>query len=98
MIDFFLTPQDEETVRIYSTLWRNDLGISCERMRAAIEYEMTAIAEDLRIQSRYGRLSMPIDVSSEVHTRADRTTLELRRILNDFVQKTDAEAGRAGEI
>ena len=98
VIGFFLTPEDDHTVRIYSTLWRNDLGESAERMEEAIGFEMAVIAEDLRIQSRYERLSMPLDVTSEVHTRADRTTVELRRILNDFVQKADAEAGRAGEI
>jgi phenylpropionate dioxygenase-like ring-hydroxylating dioxygenase large terminal subunit len=98
VIGFFLTPEDEETVRIYSSLWRNDLGGSTDRMQEAIDFEVAVIDEDLRIQSRYERLEMPLDVTVELHTRADRTTLEFRRILGEFVEKAEAEAGRAGEI
>jgi phenylpropionate dioxygenase-like ring-hydroxylating dioxygenase large terminal subunit len=98
VIGFFLTPEDCDTVRIYSTLWRNDLDGSTERMQDAIDFEMRVIAEDLLIQSRYERLEMPLDVTTEIHTRADRTTLEFRRVLKDFVEKAEAEAGRAGEI
>jgi hypothetical protein len=98
VIGFFLTPEDDEMVRIYSSLWRNDLGGSAQRMREAIDFEVAVIDEDLRIQSRYERLEMPLDVTAEVHTRADRTTLEFRRILGEFVEKAEAEAGRAGEI
>ena len=90
VIGFFLAPEDEETVRIYSSLWRDDLGGLPERMREAIEFEMAVIDEDLRIQSRYEELSIPLDVTSEIHTRADKTTLEMRRILIDFVTKADA--------
>lgn len=98
VIGFFLAPEDEETVRIYSTLWRNDLGGSAQRMREAVAFEVAVIEEDLMIQSRYERLAMPLDVTAEVHTRADRTTLEFRRILAEFVEKAETEAGRAGEI
>lgn len=85
VIGFFLTPVDDETVRIYSTLWRDDLGGSEERMREAIDFEVAVVEEDLRIQSRYESLALPLDVTEELHTRADRSTLELRRILCDLV-------------
>ncbi len=98
VIGFFLAPEDANIVRIYSTLWRNDLDGSLERMQEAIDFEMRVIAEDLLIQSRYERLELPLDVTAEIHTRADKTTLEFRRVLLDFVEKADAEAGRAGEI
>jgi vanillate O-demethylase monooxygenase subunit len=85
VIGFFLTPEDDETVRIYSSLWRDDLGGSVERMKEAIEFEMAVVDEDLRLQSRFEVLELPLDMTSEVHTRADKTTVELRRILSDFV-------------
>ena len=85
VIGFFLTPEDEQTVRIYSSLWRNDLGGSSERMNEAVEFEVAVVEEDLALQSRYQSLGLPLDVTVEVHTRADRTTIELRRILSDFV-------------
>ena len=85
VIGFFLAPEDDETVRIYSSLWRNDLGGSKDKMREAIDFEMDVVAEDLRIQSNYTDLSMPLDLTTEVHTRADKTTLEMRRVLVEFV-------------
>ena len=85
VIGFFLAPEDDETVRIYSTLWRNDLDGDERRMKEAIDFEVAVIDEDLALQSRYLRLDLPLDVTTEVHTRADRTTLEMRRILVDLV-------------
>jgi len=85
VIGFFLSPQDDETVRIYSSLWRNDLDGSLERMAEAVDFEIAVINEDLALQSRFAELSIPLDVTTEIHTRADRTTLELRRILADLV-------------
>ena len=85
VIGFFLAPEDDETVRIYSSLWRDDLEGSRERMQAAIDFEVQVVQEDLALQSRYEELSLPLDPTVELHTRADRTTLELRRVLRDFI-------------
>ncbi len=85
VIGFFLVPVDDETVRIYSSLWRDDLGGSPQRMREAIDFEIAVVEEDLRLQSRFEILELPLDITAEVHTRADKTTVELRRILADFV-------------
>jgi vanillate O-demethylase monooxygenase subunit len=90
VIGFFLTPEDEENVRIYSSLWRNDLDGSLERMAQAIDFEIQVVNEDLRIQSRYENLELPLESTTEIHTRADKTTLELRRILKDFVEAANA--------
>ena len=98
IIGFFLAPEDDETVRVYSTLWRNDVGHSVERMAEAIDFEMAVVAEDLALQSNYEHLGLDLDVTREVHTRADKTTLEMRRILVDFVREADRRSGRAGEI
>jgi vanillate O-demethylase monooxygenase subunit len=90
IIGFFMTPIDDERVRIYSSLWRDDLEGSEERMREAIAFEMAVVSEDLQLQSRYGDLSLPLDITSELHTRADKTTVELRRVLIDFVDAARA--------
>jgi hypothetical protein len=37
------------------------------------------------VQSRYDELSLPLDLRTEVHTRADRNTMELRRVLAELV-------------
>jgi phenylpropionate dioxygenase-like ring-hydroxylating dioxygenase large terminal subunit len=91
VIGFFLTPLDDEHVRICSSLWRNDLEGSQERMAEAIDFEVAVVNEDLFLQSRYDVLELPLDITRELHTRADKTTVELRRILADFVASVSSE-------
>ncbi len=86
VIGFFLAPEDDETVRIYSSLWRNDLDFDEVRMGEAVDFEVAVIEEDLLVQSRYHDLGMPLAMPDEIHTRADRTTVEMRRILADLVE------------
>lgn len=37
------------------------------------------------MQSKIEVLGLPLDIAAEVHTRADKTTVELRRVLVDFL-------------
>jgi vanillate O-demethylase monooxygenase subunit len=90
VIGFFLTPEDDDHVRIYSSIWRNDLEGSLERMADAIDFEVRVVNEDLRIQSHYEDLALPLESTAELHTRADKITLELRRVLHDFVVAANA--------
>jgi phenylpropionate dioxygenase-like ring-hydroxylating dioxygenase large terminal subunit len=85
VIGFFLQPETDESCRIYTTLWRNDLGGDPESMAAAIRFEVAVLEEDLRIQEAFDELVLPLDPTMEVHTRSDRSTLELRRLLADLV-------------
>ena len=85
VIGFFLVPLDNETVTIYSSIWRNDLEGSEERLRDAVVFEVAVVNEDLALQSRYHDLALPLDITSEVHVKADKTTVELRRILRDLL-------------
>ena len=55
-------------------------------MKEAIDFEIAVIEEDLRVQTAYDRLEIPLDVTTEVHVRPDRTTLEFRRVLIDLVR------------
>jgi phenylpropionate dioxygenase-like ring-hydroxylating dioxygenase large terminal subunit len=85
VIGFFIQPENEDRCRLYTTLWRNDLGDDVAARASAIAFEQQVLDEDLAVQSRYDDLSLPLDLRAEVHTRADRNTVELRRILSDFV-------------
>jgi hypothetical protein len=55
-------------------------------MKEAVDFEIAVIEEDLRVQTAYERLEIPLDITTELHTRADRTTLEFRRVLMDLVK------------
>jgi len=86
VIGFFIQPQSEECCRLYTTLWRNDVGAGAVGRDEAMAFEQQVLDEDLAVQSRYDDLSLPLDVRVEVHTRADRNTLELRRVLGALVE------------
>jgi vanillate O-demethylase monooxygenase subunit len=90
VIGFFIQPQSEDRCRLYTSLWRSDLGAGRAERERAIEFEQQVLAEDLAVQSRYDDLSLPLDLRSEVHTRADRNTMELRRVLSELVAASSA--------
>ncbi|MGH8988275.1 MAG: Rieske 2Fe-2S domain-containing protein [Acidimicrobiales bacterium] len=86
VIGFFLQPEADDRARIYSTIWRDDLGHDHQRMQHAVDFEVKVVEEDLAIQEAYDVRFLPLDPTAEVHTRADRTTLELRRMLAELVE------------
>jgi phenylpropionate dioxygenase-like ring-hydroxylating dioxygenase large terminal subunit len=85
VIGFFLQPETEETSRIFSTVWRDDMEGDPGRMAGAVDFEVKVVEEDLAVQEAYDVRALPLDPTVEVHTRADRSTLELRRMLGDLV-------------
>jgi len=85
VIGFFIQPETEETCRLFTTLWRDDLPGDAARMAEAVDFEVAVLREDLLVQQSYQELVLPLVPQAEVHTRADRTTLELRRVLSDLV-------------
>jgi phenylpropionate dioxygenase-like ring-hydroxylating dioxygenase large terminal subunit len=90
VIGFFLQPETDDQCRIYTTLWRNDLGGDAGAMADAIKFEVEVLEEDLRVQEAFDDLVLPLDPTLEIHTRADRSTLELRRLLADVVAAAQA--------
>lgn len=95
VIGFFIQPQSEDRCRLYTSIWRNGLGGDVASPEDAIAFEQQVLDEDVAIQSRYDDLSLPLDVRAEIHTRADKNTLELRRVLADLVSawRVASEAG-----
>ncbi|HEY2215362.1 MAG TPA: hypothetical protein VGH31_09920, partial [Acidimicrobiales bacterium] len=85
VIGFFIQPQTADTCRLFTTIWRDDLDHDEQRMAEAVQFEVEVLQEDLRIQQAFHDLELPLAPTDEVHTRADRTTLELRRVLADLV-------------
>jgi len=85
VIGFFIQPESAESCRLFTTLWRDDLAGDPARMAEAVAFEVAVLREDLVIQQAFDELVLPLAPTAEVHTRADRTTLELRRVLSDLV-------------
>jgi hypothetical protein len=75
---------------------RNDLDGDEHRMAECVAFERKIIDEDLALQERYVDRRLPLDLSTEVHVKADRMTVELRRILADLVNRNAGVAGSDG--
>lgn len=85
VIDFFVQPEDADHCRLHTVVMRNDLDGDRHRLADALSFEQKVLEEDLGIQERFRNRSLPLDLTAEMHVRADRMTVELRRILADFV-------------
>ena len=55
-------------------------------MAACLADEHAISSEDLVLQEHYSDTSIPLDLTAEVHVKADRAGIELRRILADLVE------------
>ena len=78
-IVFAVQPQTATQCRVYTVLYRNDIA-SDEAMQESVGFEQRVLAEDLAFQAR-GHAPFPLSIRAELHTRADRLTLEIRRVL-----------------
>jgi vanillate O-demethylase monooxygenase subunit len=87
VLDFYVQPEDDEHCRVYMAVHRNDLGGDEHRLAECIAFENKVVDEDLALQERYADLRLPLDITAEVHVKADRMTIELRRILGELVER-----------
>jgi phenylpropionate dioxygenase-like ring-hydroxylating dioxygenase large terminal subunit len=85
-IVFFHQPLDANTTRLYCFDLRNDIADGRTTADEAREFQLAVAAEDRALLERLADKSIPLDTQREVHTRADRITLEMRRIMADLVR------------
>jgi phenylpropionate dioxygenase-like ring-hydroxylating dioxygenase large terminal subunit len=80
-LTFSVTPEDERTCRVYQSVTGPGLADPGQAEGAA-KYEMSIFEEDLDLQRRaLSGLEFPLDPAAELHTRADRVSVEFRRVL-----------------
>lgn len=80
---FALQPVDRAHTRLYTLELRNDLdGRATREEAAAMALQVTI--EDRQLLERFDTKALLVDLRAEVHTRADRITVELRRVLADL--------------
>lgn len=78
----FLTPLDADSSRLFCVLLRNDVTSPDDpRATAAADFEYRVLTEDLILLERLAERDFGLDVTDQVHTRADRNTVEMRRLL-----------------
>ena len=85
-LTFTVQPEDEHGCLVYQTLTGPGMT-DAEQARSAAEYEMSIFAEDLDLQrNALSGLDFPLDPAAELHTRADRVSVEFRRVLAEAVK------------
>lgn len=80
---FAVQPETDDRCRLYTVLargGREDIVPDDTGMADALAFEQAVLDEDLALQTRLPR-SLPTDPTIELHTRADRYALAVRRIL-----------------
>lgn len=85
-ISFCHQPVNATTTRLYCTDYRNDISAGdTEAVDAAVAFQQAVAAEDRALLERMHSKAVPLGAATEYHSRADRITLEMRRVLADLV-------------
>jgi phenylpropionate dioxygenase-like ring-hydroxylating dioxygenase large terminal subunit len=80
-LTFTVQPEDERTVQVFQTITGPGLTDPVQAESAA-KYELSIFDEDQELQRRaLSGLEFPLDPAAELHTRADRISVEFRRVL-----------------
>lgn len=87
-ISFCHQPVNATTTRLYCTDYRNDIPDEPGAVAEAVAFQEAVAAEDKALLERMHAKAVPLDVTAEYHSRADRITLEMRRTLADLVSET----------
>lgn len=94
-ISFCHQPVDATTTRLYGIDYRNDIADEAGEVADAVAFQLAVGAEDQEVLEQLPRNAVPLDPTVEFHSRADRITLEMRRVLRELVQLVAAPAGDA---
>jgi phenylpropionate dioxygenase-like ring-hydroxylating dioxygenase large terminal subunit len=86
---FLLQPEDADSTRIYTCLLLHAVGgstvIPKDVVAAEVAFEESVLAEDLAQQAVMDSAGLPLLPRDELHVRADRMGVALRRALADLV-------------
>lgn len=82
-----LQPEDADSTRVHTRvlLHRPDGSADADALAAAVESAAASLAEDLALLPRLASSGLPLLPRDELHVRADRLGVALRRTLADLV-------------
>ncbi|MDQ3714794.1 MAG: aromatic ring-hydroxylating dioxygenase subunit alpha [Actinomycetota bacterium] len=88
---FFGQPEDLTSTRIYTKMLLRGIG-GIERpgpdvLAREVAFEEAVLAEDLALQRGMDATGLPLDLRDELHVRADRLGVALRRELRRFTER-----------
>jgi phenylpropionate dioxygenase-like ring-hydroxylating dioxygenase large terminal subunit len=78
-IAYACQPETATSTRVYKVMARND--VDAAGMERSVKDEDVILQEDLAILERYDRMGVDLDLTAELHTRADRLSVAWRRMM-----------------
>ena len=88
---FFAAPETDRSTRIYTKMLLHKIGgedpVSAATVLAEVDFEERVLAEDLALQNVVRMSGLPLDMRTELHVKADRLGVALRRELASFVDR-----------
>jgi phenylpropionate dioxygenase-like ring-hydroxylating dioxygenase large terminal subunit len=96
VVTFFAQPERADQARMYVSLafFQPD-GFTEQQLAERVAFERRVIAEDLALQASFDELDLPLAIDAECHVRADRASLEYRRILSALFGASRSGSTRA---
>ena len=86
---YLLQPEDPDSTRIYACLYQSagpgQPLPAPATVAAEVAFQRRVLEEDLELQAHLDGAGLPLDVRDELHLRADRLGVALRRALCDFI-------------
>ncbi len=93
VIVFFVQPETTERATMYITCsFDQPGGFEPQELADRVAFEYRVVGEDLALQERFDELALPLDLAAECHVKADRPTLEYRRVLTRLVAASRGQA------
>lgn len=83
VLSFFHQPIDAETTAVYLVICAENIADGRMTAQDHIAFQGEVGREDQELLEQLERKAVPLHAGGEVHTRADKITLELRRLLAD---------------
>lgn len=90
VITFFHQPIDATRTRLWCCDYRDDVADGRSTAAATAAFQRAVGEEDRQLLEQLRHKGIPLGPGWEVHTRADRITVELRRVLGDLVRAAGA--------
>jgi phenylpropionate dioxygenase-like ring-hydroxylating dioxygenase large terminal subunit len=91
-ITFFHQPIDATHTRVFCTDYRNDIADDADDIAGVVAFQSAVAEEDRALLERLHRKAVPLDPTVEFHSRADKITLEMRRVLRELVDTMEGSS------
>ena len=78
---YAMQPETAGSTRIFKVMARNDFGGDGDKIAAMLAFEDRVLDEDIAVLESFADPLVHLDLTTEVHTRADRLSLAYRRLL-----------------